>query len=869
MKILEYPRPDGDTGIGFHWFPDMYHYEQRQLDIFAPRLKAMGASWLTILSEPAKPVPELFIKGLLSQGIEPIIRVYTPTAASIDQVSLRSICQSYAAWGAHYVHVYNEPNLTNEWQSWDPNNLPDRFMDLLIPCLDTMWAVDGIVPVLTPLAPGGNYRDITFFRKMLDLLISRGKSYLFSKLAIGLHNYALNHPLDWGVGGNTAWPATTDTSTPPGSQDSNGFRQFEWYDEIVREHVGFSLPMVCGENGALPGSSQDTTYPAIDAALHAQRHADMTRLLMENEVAYYMFNNAFWILTAAEGSMFAGQRWFKDSGEPILTGSISALEGLSKHARPLVPTFELPAVVRVLMPDGMVQRMALEEYLRGVVPAEMPASSHIEALKAQAIAARSYAVSRPRHTAENADVCTTTHCQVWADSYNARSDQAVTDTAGVVAVYDDKILRAFYFAGCDGHTRNSEDVWVEALPYLRSVTCPKPLDKLIGHGVGLCQTGTMEMANQGSTAAEILQHYYTGAQVVQANSGVPAELRQSIVEGTVFDQDGNPRAGVRLVLRKGDWNSIVTTNDRGEYRFTGLAEGVYTAEIADTELQHDNIQLDGQNTAQVDFLLPSTFGWQVNVRRQAGLRLLIGSLPQSGVAVSITDPWGHAVTVLSGSKPEYGVGGFETPIWAVGQYSIRFLNQEFKIDMHDETVFVTFSEGASSQADSRLVTGWQALSAAEALLQQLQQIVEFASWFSLEQQAVVGDESSSTAWEMTVSRQPGLRLIIGRLPTAGVPVTITDPWGNKINVISGSKPEYGPGAFETPVWRDAAFTIAFAGQTFTVTVGNDTVFVTFQAIGQAQGRVVSGWLTAPTATERLNRLQATSICRDLFEIETR
>jgi hypothetical protein len=869
MKILDYPRPAGDTGIGFHWFPDMYHYEKGQLDTFVPKLKAMGASWLTVLSEPSKPVPELFIKGLLAQGIEPIIRVYTPAIAAVDQGGLRGICQSYATWGAHYVHVYNEPNLTNEWATWDPNNLPSRFLDLLIPCLETMWSIDSIIPVLTPLAPGGNYRDITFFRQMLDLLIQRGKSYLFSKLAVGLHNYALNHPLDWGKGGHTAWPNTQDDVTPPGSQDSNGFRQFEWYDELVRERVGFSLPMICGENGALPGSHQDTNYPPIDAALHAQRHTEMARLVMNNEVPYYMFNNAFWILTATDGSMFAGQRWFKDSGEPLLAASVQSLQNLPKHDRTLTPTFEVPGVILVLMPDGTVQTMPLEEYLRGVVPAEMPASSHIEALKAQAIAARSYAVSRQRHPQEGADVCTTTHCQVWAAKYSERSDQAVSDTASMVAVYDDKILRSFYFAGCDGHTRNSEDVWVEALPYLRSVICTKPLPKLVGHGVGLCQTGAMAMATQGSTAEEILQHYYTGAQIVKAGAEIPVELRQSVVQGTVRDQAGSPRPSVRIVLRKGDWSSLASTDDQGQYKFIGLGEGTYTAEVADTELKHENIQLDGRRTVLVDFLLPTAFGWQMNVRHQPGLRLLIGSLPRAGITVSVVDPWGHAVTLLSGSKGEYGPGGFEAPIWVPGQYSIRFLNQEFKVDLREDTAFVTFIEASGSQADSRLVTEWQPVPQTQALLQQTQQIIEFATWFSLEQQSAQGGAGTSTAWEMTVVRQPGLRLIIGRLPKAGIPVTITDPWGNRVNLVSGSKPEYGPGAFESPVWRDASFTITFADQKFVVDVRNETVFVTFQEDGSAQARLISDWLTKATATERLNRLQTTPAFRDLFKTETK
>ena len=245
MKVLEYPRPVGDTGIGFHWFPDINHYYQNQFDIFIPRLKTLGASWLTVLSEPDKPIPEFFIRGLIEHGIEPVIRVHTPKVRLLDQAALRQISRTYARWGAHYIHVYNEPNLEGEWEHWNPADLPQTFVNYLLPCLETMYAIDGIVPVLTPLAPGGNYRDIEFFRLMVDQIIAYGKSYLFSKMAVGIHNYTLNHPLDWGKGGHAAWPCAEPSATPAGCQYSNGFRQFEWYDELVRERVGFSLPMIC------------------------------------------------------------------------------------------------------------------------------------------------------------------------------------------------------------------------------------------------------------------------------------------------------------------------------------------------------------------------------------------------------------------------------------------------------------------------------------------------------------------------------------------------------------------------------------------------------------------------------------------------
>ena len=93
-----------------------------------------------------------------------------------------------------------------------------------------------------------------------------------------------------------------------------------------------------------------------------------------------------------------------------------------------------PETIRVLMTDGYAVTMTLDEYLKGVVPHEMPPSWPLEALKAQAVAARSYAATSRRHADANpeadADVCTTTHCQVWSPIHYDTTDRAVEATSG-------------------------------------------------------------------------------------------------------------------------------------------------------------------------------------------------------------------------------------------------------------------------------------------------------------------------------------------------------------------------------------------------------------------------------------------------------
>lgn len=183
-----------------------------------------------------------------------------------------------------------------------------------------------------------------------------------------------------------------------------------------------------------------------------------------------------------------------------------------------------PTLVRVLdTSTGKVMSLALEDYLVGVVAAEMPAEFELEALKAQAVAARTYALKRlvearapapastpgsattPSAPAQSrqedpngtllpgprghpgADLCTNpTHCQAWFSkeemrrrwglvrylAYLRKIEKAVKATAGEVLVYQGCYIDPVYHSVSNGHTEDSEDVWSESIPYLRGVPSP-------------------------------------------------------------------------------------------------------------------------------------------------------------------------------------------------------------------------------------------------------------------------------------------------------------------------------------------------------------------------------------------------------------
>jgi stage II sporulation protein D len=123
----------------------------------------------------------------------------------------------------------------------------------------------------------------------------------------------------------------------------------------------------------------------------------------------------------------------------------------------------------------IVNALPLDTYLRGVVPAEMPSRWRLAALEAQAVAARSYAVSELRPDSWY-DLLSDTHDQVYGGvaAETPRSDQAVYATRGQVLTWDGQVARTYYSSSSGGRTEAVQDAWpgAAAVPYLRSVSDP-------------------------------------------------------------------------------------------------------------------------------------------------------------------------------------------------------------------------------------------------------------------------------------------------------------------------------------------------------------------------------------------------------------
>lgn len=242
--------------------------------------------------------------------------------------------------------------------------------------------------------------------------------------------------------------------------------------------------------------------------------------------------------------------------------------------------------------DGQRARsIGLEDYVCGVVAAEMPASYHLEALKAQAVAARTRAVSQSRAYAGSgcaehpgADICTdSAHCQGFAtvadcqarwgaeyDLYRARVAEAVQATAGQLLTYDGQPIEVFYHAISGGHTEDAQTVFAEARPYLVGV--PSAGEESVR---GFSEELTLSFAE----CADLLNHAFPDANLTEDNLASRFEIKSHTDSGRVRDlrvgDTVQPASAVRRALGlRSTWFTLTTDATAATFHQRGYGHGV-------------------------------------------------------------------------------------------------------------------------------------------------------------------------------------------------------------------------------------------------------------------------------------------------------
>ena len=327
--MTTYLAPFSNNRLGFHYFPDILHYQQSDLRTWLPELKSLGASWLTLIAPDDRAIPEPFLRGLMDEDIQPILHFDMPLDQPANIDTLRLLFSTYAKWGVEYIALFDRPNTRTGWSStsWAQSDLVERFLDLYLP-LANLTLESGIKPVFPPLEPGGDYWDTAFLRAALQSIQRRGQTDLLDALILGAYAWADSQDLNWGAGGPERWPSARPYFTPAGQQDQRGFYIFDWYLAIAQAVLSNPRPIMLLGAGSRLKTHHDHDANQVEAINHAKRNLVIAQRLFDNRdstqvpfslepVSPLVMACNFWLLVADPHSSFAAQAWFLSDGSTL------------------------------------------------------------------------------------------------------------------------------------------------------------------------------------------------------------------------------------------------------------------------------------------------------------------------------------------------------------------------------------------------------------------------------------------------------------------------------------------------------------------------------------------------------------------------
>jgi len=453
----------------------------------------------------------------------------------------------------------------------------------------------------------------------------------------------------------------------------------------------------------------------------------------------------------------------------------------------------LPTSIRVVLSNNQIEEMKLETYLAGAVAAEIGADAPLEALKAQAVASRTYVVATQRHPERSADVCTTTHCQKWkhVDPVTAPEVfRALSETWGMVAVHNGQLISAFFFEHCDGHTRNAEEMHIPALAYLRGVDCSCGFLTLKGHGVGMCKRGAIVMARRGASFEQILRHYYRGISIIRTALETPVTVARDESQPAPAEVEPTVAPKPRPRVRKAQAPPVESTEvPKPRRRVTRRAPSRSTTEEPTTTPMIKITAVPASVALKRIPIAPAAPVVEIEPVAKTEPPPSEPVLPPREVVPEI--PAAPTTEVVPAVTPQL---------------------PRLQLDLPMRTPAPT-SEPAPAGS-------WR-LAQAEPIEPTLE-----SSAPPHEPAPVAADETPSMiARRVHVDHLPGERMICGALPRAGVVVMIEDTRGENTIVYSGSARHYGEGGFELVVSEDGKYLVTIGGRGIEIEVQSDTVFI--------------------------------------------
>ncbi len=312
QRLQDYPRPAGDSGYGFHinaspYPPDL---EITQYQVI-PILKQLGATWVTVWAADETQLDK--VKPLLDNGFEVVLR-YHPQGSPPHPgyVPPRNELEVYTKAGIHYIVTGNEPNLKLENAGGGPQDIARQWTA----ASDTIKSL-GAIPLLYPMSPGGDIPHREMLKGILEWLKSNDALDTLDGAGIAIHNRPHNKPLEW--------------------RDDTSFLEYEWIDDMVRQYIGRSIPLIATEAGYTVGEDRDPRFPKLTEDAHRALNMEIISGFRDGRWRDSLFAENFWTLGEFHYKDFRADPWMLN---PLYNGQdlpiVEQLKAMPKFVRKFI-----------------------------------------------------------------------------------------------------------------------------------------------------------------------------------------------------------------------------------------------------------------------------------------------------------------------------------------------------------------------------------------------------------------------------------------------------------------------------------------------------------------------------------------------------
>lgn len=625
LRLEDFPRPAGDNGRGLHWSLSPYPPTGSALDFWIDELHAMHIKWLKVVDDGTGSSLS-FCSRLIKEGIMPIVRIENarphPRRLSPQE---KDAIRRLVDVGVRYFETDNEPDLPAAWGEAMPPNWFDQVIDGFIEDADFVLEAGGY--------PGIPAMELRADRNPVRAIVERGRRDLFERGTWwAIHNFTLNRPLDypddevnrtgrpvseeeyvqhhpWGWNEPREvidrWRAEGMQPDVALADDPFCFRAYELAGKMAQDVLGYPIPIISTEGGAVTGVRDDRRYPRLDPWTAAEWTVRINEFLQREAPPWY-FTLCHWLIAdrridpsrphAWEPHCWYTHWWDEQFG---FHGILPVVERMKA-----MPSLERPRPVSQPAPSRDVSPPVSVEPPKEATP--MPALGIL--------------------TGHVRDETGASLPGVQVDVYSPGGEvlSVVTDKDGRFRLEDlapgEYRLVIPDRGGVGGITvkvGEVQDVDITLQP--RALPEPSPPkdvpevpaaeDAEAARVVeGSVTTGTVETATlQAGTATKEgggEQPPVSEEEVPVVEEVPPAEEERFASRSRVVGRAPGARAGIimRLIADSGDVREVPLGEDR-RFEFADLPAGTYRLEMEGIGAVEDHIELDGQNTVEVVFPL--------------------------------------------------------------------------------------------------------------------------------------------------------------------------------------------------------------------------------------------------------------------------